>query len=103
VRVMIVLGLALMTGCAVASDIVPIGKDSFMVTAPETLGGTGRIIVANSANRYCASQNTHMIVRRIDANGLVVSLMFSCVSENDPEYQRPNLQKEPNVIIENRQ
>jgi len=100
-RTSMVLGLTLMTGCAVASEIVPIGKDSFMVTAPETLGGKGRILVVISANQYCASQNTHMIVRRIDANGLAVSLMFSCVSENDPEYQRPNLRKEPSVIIEN--
>jgi hypothetical protein len=102
-RTWIVLGFVVLTGCAVASEIVPIGKDNFMVTAPETLGGTGRILVVKSANGYCASQNTHMIVRRLDANALSVSLMFSCVSEDDPEYQRPNLRKDPNVIIDNRQ
>ena len=93
----------LLTGCALPSEVVPMGKDSYMVTAPETIGGQGRIIVVNAANKYCSSQNTYMIVRRMDASGMAVSLMFSCVSEDDPEYQRPNLKKEPNVIIENQQ
>lgn len=103
IRALIVLGLPLLIGCAVASDIVPVGKDSYMVTAPETIGGKGRILVVNAANKYCASQDSHMIMRRMDASGLAVSLMFSCVSEDDPEYQRPNLKKEPNIIIENHQ
>jgi len=79
------------------------GKDSYMVTAPETVMGKGRIIVLKAANQYCASQDNHMIVRRLDANAVDVSLTFSCVSEDDPEYKRPNLKKDPNVIIENRQ
>jgi hypothetical protein len=91
-----------MTGCAVASEIVPMGKDSYMVMSPETIGGHGRIIVLEAANKYCASQNTHMIVRTIDANAMTVSLTFSCVYDNDPEYQRPNLKKDPNIVIENR-
>lgn len=102
-RAIAILGLTLVTGCAVASQIVPMGRDSYLVTAPETLNGTGRIIVVKSASQYCESSGTHMIVRRLDGNALTVSLVFSCVASDDPEYRRPNLRKEPNVIIENRQ
>jgi hypothetical protein len=101
-RVLIVLGVTFVTGCAVASQIVPMGRDSYLVTAPETLGGTGRILVVKSANQYCDSGGTHMIVRRLEGNAFTVSLIFSCVTSDDPEYRRPNLRKEPNVIIENR-
>ena len=102
-RTLLMLGLTLLAGCAAASQIVPVGRDSYIVTAPETLGGTGRIIVAKAANQYCDSSGNHMIVRRLDGSALTVSLVFSCVSVDDPEYKRPNLRNEPNVIIENRQ
>ena len=102
-RALTVLGLTFITGCAVASQIVPMGRDSYLVTAPEMLGRTGQILVVKSANQYCESGGTHMIVRRLDGNALTVSLVFSCVASDDPEYRRPNLRKEPNVMIENRQ
>lgn len=89
-------------GCAAASDPIPVGPDSFMVTAPETLNGHGRDLVLKAANRTCAAENTHMILRRLDASGLSIGLVFSCVTTNDPEYQRPNLRREPNIIIEER-
>ncbi len=100
-KIGIILCVIILTGCAVASDVVPMGKDSYMVTAPETVMGQGRIIALKSANKYCASQDNHMIVRRLEANALTISLTFSCVSEDDPEYQRPNFKKDPSVIIEN--
>ena len=73
-----------------------------MVTAPETIAGKGRIIAVKAANSYCESQQNHMILRRIDASALSIDVIFSCVSESDPEYQRPNLRKDPSVVIENR-
>lgn len=101
IKVSTVLCVFMLNGCAFASDIVPMGKDSYMVTAPETVMGKGRIIALKAANQYCDSQNNHMIVRRLDANALTIGLTFSCVSEDDPEYKRPNLKKDPSVIIEN--
>jgi hypothetical protein len=103
IKIVGVVSLVTLAGCATASQIVPMGRDSYLVTAPETLGGTGRILVAKSANQYCESGGTHMIVRRLDANGFTVSLIFSCVSADDPEYKRPNLRKDPNVIIQDQQ
>jgi hypothetical protein len=52
--------------------------------------------------RYCTHK--FMIVRRIDTkgrfNGESTEFIFSCVEKNDPEYQRPNLRKDPTTVIE---
>jgi hypothetical protein len=70
--------------------------------------GQERIEGAKTANQYCDSRGQHMIIRRTDANGIAglgpvtSSLVFSCVASNDPEYQRPNLRRDPNVVIEDR-
>ncbi|MDB6043565.1 MAG: hypothetical protein JWM63_2116, partial [Gammaproteobacteria bacterium] len=33
-------------------------------------------------------------------NGESTEFIFSCVEKNDPEYQRPNLRKDPTTVIE---
>jgi hypothetical protein len=49
-----------------------------------------------------------MIIRRTDSaiegfnNSGMNTLVFSCVTDTDPEYQRPNLRKDPAVVIDNR-
>ena len=46
------------------------------------------------------------MVRRFDSAAGVfdgtqsTTLVFSCVAEDDPEYTRPNLTKDPSVVIE---
>jgi hypothetical protein len=70
------------------------------------VAGQDRIESAKAANQYCDALNKHMIIRRTDTNGIAglgpvtSSMVFSCVSSDDPEYQRPNLRRDPNVIIE---
>ena len=103
----IILALTL-GGCVSTSEIVPVGKDSFMLTTTARGGGGGGVEGAKAANQYCESRNTHMIIRRMDSNGIPGlgpvngTLVFSCVAANDPEYQRPNLRHDPNVTIEDR-
>lgn len=103
------IGLIALTGCVMSSEVVPVGPDSFMVnTTVRGGGGAGGIEAVKVANRYCDSSNLHMIVRRVDSTGVPgwtpvsSNLIFSCVSDSDPEYRRPNLKREPNVRIENR-
>jgi hypothetical protein len=70
--------------------------------------GQERIQGAKTANQYCDALGKHMIIRRTDTNGIAglgpvtASLVFSCVASDDPEYQRPNLRSDPNVVIEDR-
>jgi hypothetical protein len=95
-------------GCVMTTDPVPVGRDSFMIST--STGGSGLVMgqgpIANAraANRYCDQHGLHMIIRRTDGmaniNGTSNALIFSCVTADDPEYQRPNLRHDPNVTIE---
>jgi hypothetical protein len=99
----------LLVGCVSTTDVVPVGKDSYLISGRANGGlnaGKGTIQATQKANAYCASQNKFMIVRRIDTNGNAAvfgesaSLYFSCVTQDDPEYQRPNLRRDPTEVIE---
>jgi hypothetical protein len=70
--------------------------------------GQDRINGAKTANSYCDAMGKHMIVRRVDSSGVAgltpvtSSFVFSCVGDDDPEYQRPNFRHDPNVVVEDR-
>lgn len=107
---MIILGFAaLLAGCVSSSEIVPAGKDSFIVTGAANggmEGGKSLIAATKAANQYCAKLSKVMIIRRTDTGGSAgfggehSNLIFSCVDENDAEYQRPNLRKDPTTVVE---
>ena len=97
-----------LSACMSTSDIVPAGKDSYMVTVSMSGpgAGQGRVNAVKSANAYCATISKHMIIRRYDTSGagvtvnpLVTTLIFSCVGDSDPEWARPNLHTDPTTVI----
>ena len=101
--------IALVTSCVSSSDIVPVGKDSYLISGRANGGlnaGKGTIEATKRANAYCAGQNKFMIIRRVDTNGNEAvfgesaNIIFSCVDQNDPEYTRPNLRKDPTTVVE---
>jgi hypothetical protein len=98
-----------LTACVNTSQVVPMGKDSYMITGQAHGGlnsGQSNVAAVEQANAYCTSLHRYMIVRRLDTSGVAAfggetaRLVFSCVTENDPEYQRPNLRPEPTTVIE---
>ena len=100
---------ALITGCVSASEVVPAGKDSYMIVGRAQGGmnaGKGELEAVKAANAYCAQTGKFMVIRRTDSGGNAGfggehnTLIFSCLNENDPEYQRPNLHKDPTTIIQ---
>lgn len=105
-----ILGAALLAGCVTASDVVPAGKDTYMVTGGGTGGisyGKTAIAALKKANAYCASLHKLVMIRNTQTqsafNGENSSLVFSCLSADDPEYRTPNLRKDNGVTtIENR-
>jgi hypothetical protein len=108
------LALTPLAGCGVStSDIVPAGRDSYLLDTTSRGGlfaGKERVDGLKTANVYCEQQGRHMIIRRTDTTGIAGigpvtnSLIFSCVTSDDPEYQRPNLQHDVNakIIVEDR-
>jgi hypothetical protein len=98
-----------LSACVSTSEVVPMGKDSYMLNATSRGGlyaGDEAIAAAKSANEFCNKLGKHMIVRRTGTEGVAglgpvtATFIFSCVSESDPEYTRPDLQKDPSVIIQ---
>lgn len=103
------LPVILIGGCVTTSSVVPVGRDSYMISGRAAGGlnaGKGNIAALQQANAYCAAMNKFAVVRRIDTNGIAslgaesTQLVFSCVTSDDPEYTRPNLQRDPTTIIE---
>lgn len=83
------------------------GKDSFMLTGSGRGGlgiGKSAVEATKSANTYCAKIQKFMIVRRIETqpnfNAEATTLIFSCVTGDDPEYKRPDLHRDPTTIIQ---
>lgn len=111
-RTAITLSAVALVGCATTSDVVPYGKDSFLLSSGDVWGGysqgTLQVKAAQRASAFCAERGKVFVVRNAGGQGVQgwtstsSTLIFSCVSENDPEYQRPNLRKEADTVIEDR-
>jgi hypothetical protein len=103
---------SLIVGCATTSDVVPYGKDSYMLSSGDVWGGYSQgslqVKAAQRASSFCAEKGKVFVVRNTGGQGVQgwtstsSTLIFSCVSENDPEFQRPNLRKEADSVIEDR-
>ncbi len=103
-RIISSLGLiGLISGCATTSDIVPYGKDTYMLSAGDIWGGyssgTLQVKAAQRANEYCQSIGKVFVVRNTGTAGVQgwtstsSTLVFSCVDEKDAENTRPNLRR----------
>lgn len=90
-----------LAGCATTSQVVPYGKDSYMIAAEDVWGVSSsssmQVNAARKAGEFCASQGKVMRVRNTVQEGTQMwtgtssSLVFSCITESDPENTRPNL------------
>lgn len=79
------------------SEVVPAGKDSYMVTASSSggrVGGEGPVAM-QAANAYCEKLGKRALIRHTEPrNNFEFSsetLVFSCLDASDPEYKRPDL------------
>lgn len=90
---------ALLIGCTTTSQIVPVGKDSYIVSSssPGTMHKASVAVkAAQAANAFCEKRGKHMVIRQTADNHLGITgnetnLIFGCVSADDPEYAHPNL------------
>lgn len=106
----VVLAALLLAGCVTASEVLPAGKDTYMVAGGGTGGlsyGKTAIAALKKANDYCTALHKLVMVRNTQTqsafNGENSSLIFSCLSADDPEYKVLNLRKDNGVTtIENR-
>jgi len=104
--------LFFLVGCASNSGVVPIGKDTYMVTRQAASGFSGsgnlKADAFREANEYCASLNkSFQVVSTHEAQPPYVlgnfpkaEVQFMCLDAKDAELTRPKLQKEADTVIE---
>jgi hypothetical protein len=104
----------LLTACATTggtvSDIVPIGKDTYMLARPGGFftisGGEVKAQLYRDANEFCRSQGkTLMPVSSSSRDSAPArfanaELQFRCLAEGDPDLGRPTMKSRPDVTIE---
>jgi len=111
-RLLLALGVLLVAGCATTTDVVPYGKDTYLLSTADIWGGYSqgslKVKAAQRASAFCAEQGKVFTVRNTGGQGTQgwtstsATLIFSCISENDPENQRPNLRKDPAIVIQDK-
>jgi hypothetical protein len=102
-----------MAGCVNPStDVMPMGPDTYTVTGSSNLGiANAHKDALRKANAYAEKKGLNMIPvsTRSASEGNMMSwsgtmysfeLTFRLVSNNDPEYRRPNLQPVPTTVIQ---
>jgi hypothetical protein len=103
----------LLTACAtISSDVVPIGRDTYQLS----MTGVGFATQANTnmkalkaANAYCEKMGKHMVFQHSAESGVYGfsprqdNLVFMCVNENDPAYAQIKVQRDPSVILEQKE
>lgn len=108
----IILGLILLlTGCVSTSNVLELGRDTYSVSA--TADGfrdaaSARQSAFELGAKKCARLGKKFMLTNESVTNTrmgidtTVSIIFRCLSETDRDYSRPDYQKSPDLLIENR-
>jgi hypothetical protein len=111
-RALLLVPFFFLAGCASNSGVVPIGKDTYLISRQAATGFSGsgnlKADAFREANQYCESQKRSLqVVSTQEAqppfilgNFPKVEIQFMCLDEKDAEPARPKLQKAPDTVIE---
>lgn len=111
-KIAIIAAIVLLAGCASNSGVIPIGKDTFMVSRQAATGfsgsGTLKAEAFQEASQYCTNLGKSLQVVStheasppyILANFPKAEIQFMCLDAKDAELNRPKLRKEPDSIVE---
>lgn len=101
----------ILTGCVSTSQVLPMGKDTFTVSATSD-GFRDAAAARNSAFNKATEQCTRIGKSFMFVNESImptrmgidttVTIIFRCLADTDPQYTRPNIENSPQIIIENR-
>jgi hypothetical protein len=105
------LSILILTACASSSGVVPIGKDTYMISRTQKgfSGSSGKVKAEafKEANQFCESQGKKLQIVSTSQKDMVLftsdpsaEIQFMCLDAQDPELKRPKLEKEPDTVIE---
>ena len=110
-RFQLVLAL-LVAGCASDSGVVPIGRDTYMVSRQAATGFSGlgslKADAFREADRFCQKNDKELQVVSTSetkppyllGNYPRAEIQFMCLTSNDKDLNRPKLKKAPDTVIE---
>ena len=95
-KLVLLLLVLIITGCAAKSGVVPIGPDTYMVSRQSVTDlGNMKAEAFQEADEYCNSQNKHIrVVNTIESPSAYiwgkfpkVEIQFMCLIKSDTEYK----------------
>jgi hypothetical protein len=98
--------LLAIVGCAGSGGVVPIGKDTYMVSGTGYISG-GSVVadLYREAGQFCAGRQRELqpiYETSKDAAAYTYAsaeIHFRCLAEDDPELRRPTLEPSANVRV----
>jgi len=90
--------LIMLTSCATFTEIVPAGKDTYIVSGHDELT-SGRNVKAElykKAYAHCENMGKKVLPLNESVSIYSSELRFRCLLESDPEYVRPIMETVPN-------
>ena len=105
IRYLIVVGfLAMIVSCASITEVVPAGKDTYVIAGDDSLedisGASIKIDLYKKANTHCEAMGKKLMPLNESVSSHAAELRFRCLKEDDPEYTRPTMESVPNLRIE---
>ena len=113
-RLLLAFAVIILAGCipTQSSGVLKLGPDTYTTSAaavPERGGSIeARKVALTEANEYCAQLGKEILVANIGtatANQYgrgQAEITFRCLAKGDPQLQRPEFRKTPDVTIEDR-
>jgi len=110
--VTILTSMILLVGCASHTGVVSIGKDTYMVARQQATGfpglGNMKAEIISEGAAYCRQQGKEFqLVNTNETQPPYIlgnyprsEITFMCITSNDPEHQRPKLQRSPDTVIQ---
>ena len=94
----------MLTACVSISEVVPAGKDTFIVAGDDSLedtsGASIKTTLYKKANAHCETMGKKLLPVDESVSSHAAELRFRCVREDNPEYVRPIMESVPDVRIE---
>lgn len=96
-------------GCGSTGGVMQMGPDTFNVSASKHYTSGGAAAKSNAllaANAHCTSLGKEILVTNTSSSYAqpfyTAEVTFRCLSKNDSKLSRPNYEKTPDVVIEDR-
>jgi hypothetical protein len=106
-KMSLLLGLLTVTGCGLvthSSGVLPMGPDTFSVSADDLSPTTAKQAALSQAQSHCKTLGKEILVTNTSfsrgLNRTLYDVTFRCLSKSDPEYTRPTYERPADIRIE---